>query len=171
MLVYKDIVSNDELFSDSYPIKLVDDLIYEVEGKVISASNDIDEALIGGNKAVEAGEEDEGVDSSVVTGINVVLTHKLIETSFDKSSFKGWLKEYMKALVGKLEERKPERVAAFKAGMQKWAVGVLGKFDEWRFYIGESMNAEGMVILQGYREDQTTPFFVFFKDGVDEEKY
>jgi hypothetical protein len=85
------------LFSDSYPINLVDDLVYEVEGKVISASNDIDDALIGGNKATEAGEEDEGVDSSVVTGINIVLTHKLIETSFDKGGFKAWLKDYMKA--------------------------------------------------------------------------
>jgi hypothetical protein len=70
-----------------------------------------------------------------------------------------------------LEEKNPSRVAAFKAGMQKWAVGVLGKFDEWRFYIGESMNAEGMVILQGYRDDQTTPYFVFFKDGLEEEKF
>jgi hypothetical protein len=87
---------DDELFSDSYPIKLVDDMVYEVEGKTISASNDIDEALIGGNKATEPGEEDEGVDASVVTGINVVMTHKLVETSFDKVSFKSWLKDYMK---------------------------------------------------------------------------
>ncbi len=70
-----------------------------------------------------------------------------------------------------MEERNPNRVAAFKAGMQKWAVAVLGKFDEWRFYIGENMNPEGMVILQGYREDQTTPYFVFFKDGLEEEKF
>ena len=31
-------------------------------------SNDIDEALIGGNKATEPGDEDESVDSSAVTG-------------------------------------------------------------------------------------------------------
>ena len=62
----------------------------------ISVSNDIDEALIGGNKATEPGEEDEGVDASVVTGINVVLTHKLVETGFTKDTFKSWLKDYMK---------------------------------------------------------------------------
>ena len=84
------------MFSDSYPIKLVDNLYYEVEGKLISMSNDIDEALIGGNKATEPGEEDEGVDSSAVTGINVVITHKYTETSFDKSTFLSWLKGYMK---------------------------------------------------------------------------
>jgi hypothetical protein len=37
-----------------------------------------------------------GVASSVVTGINVVLSHKLVETPFDKASFKDWLKTYSK---------------------------------------------------------------------------
>jgi len=46
MLIYKDVLSGDELFSDSYPIKLVNDLFYEVEGKTIKESADIDEALI-----------------------------------------------------------------------------------------------------------------------------
>ena len=59
-------------------------------------SNDIDEALIGGNKATEAGEEDETVESSAITGINIVLTHKLVETGFSKDAFKDWLKTYMK---------------------------------------------------------------------------
>ena len=95
-------LSGDELFSDSYPIKLVDDLYYEVEGKTISMSNDIDEALIGGNKATgdgEGAEEDETVESSSTTGINIVITHKLVETGFDKAAFKDWLKTYMKKLV------------------------------------------------------------------------
>jgi hypothetical protein len=84
------------LFSDSYPIKLVNDLYYEVEGKNITISNDIDEALIGGNKATEPGEEDEGVDSCVATVVNVIHNHNLVETGFDKASFKTWLKDYMK---------------------------------------------------------------------------
>lgn len=84
------------MFSDSYPIELVDDLYYQVEGKNVSYSNDIDEALIGGNKATEAGEEDESVESSAVTGINVVINGKLVETGFDKATFKDWLKTYMK---------------------------------------------------------------------------
>ena len=51
-------------------MKLIDDLYYEVEGKSISISGDIDESLIGGNKATEPteGEEDAGVDPNVVTG-------------------------------------------------------------------------------------------------------
>jgi len=171
MLVYKDILSGDELFSDSYPIKLVDELYYEVEGKVISTSNDIDEALIGGNKAVEPGEEDAGVDASSTTGINVVMTHKLVETGFDKTSFKDWLKTYMKELKKRVEQKTPDRVDKFMSGMQKWAKDVLANFDNYRFYLGERLDPEGMVILQGYRDDQTTPYFIFFKDGLQEEKY
>lgn len=171
MLVYKDIISGDELFSDSYPIKLVDDLYYEVEGKNVTLSNDIDEALIGGNKATEPGEEDESVESSAVTGINIVLTHKLVETGFGKDSFKDWLKTYMKELKKRVEAKNPDRVAAFQTGMQTWAKTVLKDYDNWRFYLGERMDPEGMVVLQGYREDQTTPYFIFFKDGLEEEKY
>lgn len=34
MLVYTDIFSNDELLSDSFPIKEIDGVIYEVECRV-----------------------------------------------------------------------------------------------------------------------------------------
>ncbi|CAF4432141.1 unnamed protein product, partial [Adineta steineri] len=72
MKLFLDIFTGDELCSDSYPIKLVDDVYYEVEGKNISQSNDIDDSLIGGNKAPEgreAASEEGGVSSSTVTGI------------------------------------------------------------------------------------------------------
>lgn len=60
---------------------------------------------------------------------------------------------------------------AFQKGMQKWATDVMKSFDNWRFYIGEKMDPEAMVILQGYREDEVTPYFIFFKDGLEEEKF
>jgi hypothetical protein len=34
MIIYMDVFTGDELCSDSYPMKVVDDLYYEVEGKV-----------------------------------------------------------------------------------------------------------------------------------------
>lgn len=69
---------------------------------MVTESNDIDDALIGGNKAQGGGEgevEDEGVESSAATGINIVLTHKLVETGFPKDQFKVWLKDYMKKYI------------------------------------------------------------------------
>ena len=59
----------------------------------------------------------------------------------------------------------------FTNGMQKWATNIMKAFEEYKFYIGEKMDPEGMVVVQGYREDQITPYFIFFKDGVNEEKY
>mgnify|MGYP001075187069 FL=1 len=55
--------------------------------------------------------------------------------------------------------------------MTKFAKEMLGKFDEYRFYVSENMDYEAMVIPQYYREDGLTPVFVLFKDGVREEKY
>ena len=74
-------------------------------------------------------------------------------------------------LKAKVEAKDANRVKPFQTGMQTWAKNVLSNFDEYRFYLSEHMCPEGMVILQGYREDQTTPYFIFFKDGLEEEKF
>jgi hypothetical protein len=55
--------------------------------------------------------------------------------------------------------------------MTKLAKEILTKFDEYRFYLGENMNIDGMVVLQYYREDGLTPVFILLKDGLREEKY
>jgi hypothetical protein len=60
---------------------------------------------------------------------------------------------------------------AFKKGMSTFIGGVTKKLDDYKFYIGEHMNPEGMVVLMGYREDNVTPYFIFFKAGLVEEKY
>jgi len=75
-------------------------------------------------------------------------------------------------IIKRLKERvDPSKVDAFQKGMQKWATDVMKSFDNWRFYIGEKMDPEAMVILQGYRADEVTPYFIFFKDGLEEEKF
>jgi hypothetical protein len=48
----------------------------------------------------------------------------------------------------------------------KLAKEILSKFDKCRFYLGKSMNIDGMVVLQFYREDGSTPVFIYFKDGL-----
>ena len=35
---------------------------------------------------------------------------------------------------------------------------------------GEKMNPEGMCALMDFREDGVTPYILFFKDGLEEEK-
>jgi hypothetical protein len=133
----------------------------------------------------------------------------------------------MKAVKTHLQETNPDRVAAFEKGAQELAKKIVGNFKDYEFYVGESMNPEGMVALlvsqtsgvpsvsrigesqmssarlrvgrnpwprlgslartllfaappigrsvaradrQNYREDGTTPYFTFWKDGLKEMK-
>lgn len=86
--------AGDEMFSDSYKMKLIDDVIYEVYGKTITRKDDI--RLDGANPSAE--EADEGTDANVESGVDIVLNHRLAETyAFgDKKSFTLYLKDYMK---------------------------------------------------------------------------
>ena len=54
-----------------------------------------------------------------------------------------------------------------KAFMDK----VFANYAEYTFWLPEKMDPDSMVILQGYRADQVTPYFIYFKDGLVEEKY
>ena len=83
------------MFSDTYKIKLVDEVIYEVTGKLISRTLG-DVQIDGANPSAE--EADEGTETAVESGVDVVLNHRLAETfAFgDKKSYTLYLKDYMK---------------------------------------------------------------------------
>ncbi|RXN01198.1 Translationally-controlled tumor protein-like [Acipenser ruthenus] len=170
MIIYKDIISGDEMFSDIYKIKeSANGLCYEVEGKIVSRTvGDIDDSLIGGNASAEL--QEEGTDTSTVSGVDIVLNHKLSETGFTKESFKQYIKDYMKAIKAKLEETAPDRVKPFMTGASEQVKTILGNLKNYQFYTGESMNPEGMVGFLDYREDGITPYILFFKDGLELEK-
>ncbi|XP_071356559.1 translationally-controlled tumor protein homolog [Trachinotus anak] len=168
MIIYKCKITGDEMFSDIYKIK-ENDYIYEVEGKLVTrTSDDIDDSLIGGNASAE--EVCEGTDASAVSGVDIVLNHKLQETSFDKKSYTAYVKEYAKALKAKLEETNPDRVEAFKTGITTETKKILGNIKNYQFFTGESMNTDGIVGLLDFREDGVTPYMIFFKDGLEIEK-
>ena len=166
MLVFSDIISGDELFSDGFDPQLVDDIVYEIATKQVTKT-DSDDFDIGANPA--EGEETE-VDVNTVTVNNLVDAHQLMETSFDKKSFQIWIKGYMKAVKAHLEENDPDRVKDFMSGAAKMVKKILGNFKEYQFFTGESMDAEGSVGFLFYKEDGITPYFWFFKDGVKSEK-
>lgn len=58
-----------------------------------------------------------------------------------------YLKGYMKAVKAHLQTSNPDRVAAFEKEAQDFAKKVLGNFKDFEFYVGESMNPDGMVAL------------------------
>ncbi|KAM0787972.1 hypothetical protein ACM66B_006174 [Microbotryomycetes sp. NB124-2] len=166
MLLYTDVLTGDELISDAYDLKEVDGVVYEADCQMIVIRNG--EVDIGANASAE--EASEALEDGDVQVNNVVNSFRLSPTSFDKKSFMVYIKGYMKAVKAHLQETKPDRVAAFEAGAQTWVKKVLGNFKDYEFYTGESMNPDGMVVLLNYREDGTTPYMSFWKDGLKEVK-
>lgn len=69
-------ILEDELASDSFPMQLVDDLIYEFKGRhVVRKEGEV--TLSGANPSAE--EMDEGTEEHVERGIDFVLNHRLQE--------------------------------------------------------------------------------------------
>ena len=76
----------------------------------------------------------------------------------------------MKKILAHLEKNNPDRMAAFKAAAQPAIKKILESFKDWDFYQGESQNDDGMIALVNFREDGVTPYMLFFRDGLVEEK-
>jgi hypothetical protein len=101
---------------------------------------------------------------------NVVYSMRLQPTSFDKKSYITTFKSYVKRVKTHLQEHQPDRVESFEKAVQGYVKKIVTNFNEWEFFTGETMNPDGMVVLLNYREDGTTPYLVFFKDGLQAEK-
>ncbi|KAF5023355.1 hypothetical protein F66182_4593 [Fusarium sp. NRRL 66182] len=169
MLIYKDILTGDELISDSYDLKEVDGIVYEADCAMIEEGGlNVD---IGANASAEEAAED--LDDQVVKVNNIVNSFRLQSTSFDKKSFLTYLKGYMKSVKAALQEKgaPAETITAFEKGAQTYVKEkLLPNFKDFEFYTGESMNPDGMVVLLNYREDGVTPYIVVWKHGLTEMK-
>merc|ERR1739838_850111 len=172
MKIYKDVFSGDELFSDTYPMKLVDNCMYEVYGKHITRKLGDDIQLEGSNSSAE--EADEGTEEATESGVDLVLNHRLVETGFGKKAdYMTYLKDYMKKVVKYLEDNnKADQVDTFKKNINGVMKGLLGKFSDLQFFTGENMDPTGMIILVEYKEvdGEEKPVVMFFKHGLEEEK-
>merc|ERR1712008_482681 len=171
MKIYKDVFSGDELFSDTYPMKLVDNCMYKVYGKHITRAAD-DIQLAGSNASAE--EAAEGDESSSQSGVDLVLNHRLVETGFgSKKDYTIYLKDYMKKVIKHLEDNgRTAEVDEFKKNINGVMKELLGKFKDLQFFTGESMDAEAMILIVDYKEyeGEERPVIMAFKHGLEEEK-
>mmetsp|Transcript_41 Transcript_41/g.100 ORF Transcript_41/g.100 Transcript_41/m.100 type:complete len:231 (+) Transcript_41:130-822(+) len=167
--LYKDIVSGDEMVSDSFPSQLVDDVVLKVETKsIIKDALQVDT----GANAAEEGGEDEGVDDQAERVNDVVDAFRLQSMgAFDKKGAMTWLKGYLKAIKEHLEKENPERSAVFQEKSQKWVKEFLLKnIKDFEFYTGPSFDTEGAMGMMTYEGENPNPFLYLFKDGLVEEK-
>jgi len=170
MLLFNDIISGDEMFSDVFNPKEVGGIAYEIDCKMIQNRKGVDVDIGANASTEEAAEElEEGVE--IVN--NVVDAFQLSGTSFDKKSYMTYIKGYVKNLKKALEAKgaSSEEITAFEKGAPVFLKEtILAKFKDFEFYTGSSMNPDGMVALLNYREDGITPYLTFWKHGLREEK-
>lgn len=175
MIIFKDILTGDELFTDSNKLNLVDDCLYEVSCTHISRKQG-EIVLDGANPSAEEEGDMGGPDETVESGLDLVLNQRLQSTSFNKSDYKNYLKTYTKALQDKWKEMEltPEQLAEYKEKFTLAVKKVLPKLDDVEFYLGESCNPDGMVALLEYRDKPDgsgeEALMLFYKHGLESEK-
>ncbi|KAF2431581.1 microtubule/calcium-binding protein [Tothia fuscella] len=169
MIIYKDILTDDEIISDSYDLKEVDGAVYEADGRKITVGNDnID---IGANPSAEDGGDD-AVEDTSATVLDIAHSFRLQETQFDKKGYLTYLKGYMKKVKEAMKAKGADEaeVKDFESKAGAYAKKIIANFKDYEFLIGESMDPDGMVILLNYREDGTTPYVTVWKHGLIEMK-
>jgi hypothetical protein len=171
MIIFRDLITGDEMFTDSSKVKLIDGAIWEVECKHVTRKEG--EIVLGGANA-SAEEFDEGTDEHVESGLDIVLNQRLVETGFTKADYKNYLKTYTKTLQEKWKENEysEEKIAEAKTKLTEGVKKVLKNLDNYQFFLGESTNPDGCVGLLEYRETDSgeVPIMLFLKHGLEEEK-
>jgi len=165
MIIFKDRVSGDELFTDATKYSMEHDCVYVVRAKQVTRRDDGNYDT--GANASEEAPGDDDTEATVISGIDVVLDNRLVETAFAKKDYQTYIKGYMKKIKEKFDESDPE-LNKFLKGAASFVKSVLGEFKEYQFFLGESLSGEGMVILCKW--DEETPVLYFFKHGLIEEK-
>ncbi|MCD7455833.1 hypothetical protein HAX54_029756 [Datura stramonium] len=167
MLVYQDLLTGDELLSDSFPYKeLENGILWEVQGKwVTQGAVDVD---IGANPSAEGADEDEGVNDQAVKVVDIVDTFRLQEQpSFDKKQFVTFMKRYIKNLTPKLEG---EAQDTFKKNIESATKFLMSKLKDLQFFVGESMHDDGALVFAYYKDGATDPTFLYIAPGLKEIK-
>ncbi|PON80370.1 Translationally controlled tumor protein [Parasponia andersonii] len=167
MLVYQDLLTGDELLSDSFPYKEIQNgILWEVEGKwVVHGAVEVD---IGANPSADGADADEGVDDQAVKVVDIVDTFRLQEQpAFDKKQFVTFMKRYIKILTPKLLADQQEE---FKKNIEGATKFLLSKLSDLQFFVGESMHDDGALVFAYYKEGATDPTFLYFAHGLKEVK-
>jgi hypothetical protein len=179
MIVYRCVITGDEMLSDAYPLKpvvdsdgnVVEGLMYCESKNITKGGGDVDIGC--GNSFGGGGGDDEAVDDAVETVNNVIDGFQYTETQVGGANdFKSWLKEYFGAVRAQLRDKgKPkEEIQAFMGTASGIAKYLLTNFTDLQFFLGPAFNPEAMV-FSIYPEGNTTPNFLYIMGGYEQEKF
>ncbi|EER37927.1 TCTP family protein [Histoplasma capsulatum var. duboisii H88] len=182
MIVYKDIVSGDEIISDTWKlIETPGGVLWECDCKKYARGAEKFQLEGANPSAEEGGEEDYSGEGGgeMVHDIEVSFQLNWLkpdengqETKPSKEQFKAHLKSYVKKVNNALKERgaSEETIKEFQAGAPAAVKKILANYDNYDVLMGSSMNGDGMHVLIDFREDGITPFATVWKHGLVPEK-
>ena len=165
MKVFKDHISGDEFFSDSFPHEYIfEDACIEAKAKYVTKGAEVVN-IATDEEEEEAGEGETVVDIQDKFGLNEVQ-------GFSKAEFMAWARGYLAKVTARLNESDPERVPIFKRGATQLVKLIAGKFSEMQLFVGENMDYEGAFCFAYQKEQEDEgPTFLFFADGLKGQKY
>ncbi|KPI34336.1 uncharacterized protein AB675_11228 [Cyphellophora attinorum] len=173
MIIYRDLLTGDEIIADTSKIIDAGNGLWEVDGRMIKkgAENIV---LAGANPSAEGEDADEGGEegaSEPVLDLADQFRYQKME-GVSKKVYQADLKKYMKALVEKMREagKSEEEIKAFQSEAPAAAKKILGNWDNYDVYKGESMGEVAMYVLVDFREDGMTPYATVWKHGLEEYK-
>ncbi|PTU23155.1 hypothetical protein P175DRAFT_0499711 [Aspergillus ochraceoroseus IBT 24754] len=177
MIIFKDILSGDEVLSDTFNLKVVDGVFYECDCKKYLKKKNEDFELEGANPSAEGGDED-GEEGGEVMVHDIEDQFRLVWLKTEegmkpsKDAFKSHLKTYMKKVLTKLQETgaSEETINEFKKGAPAGVKKILANYDNYDVLMGQSMDGDAMHVLIDFREDGVTPFATLWKHGLEEMK-
>ncbi|OJJ62739.1 hypothetical protein ASPSYDRAFT_129544 [Aspergillus sydowii CBS 593.65] len=177
MIIYKDIISGDEVLADTYNLQTVDNVFYQCDCKKYLKSTNEDFELEGANPSAEDG-GDEGGEGEKVMVHDIEDQFRLVWLKPEeglkpsKEAFKGHLKTYMKKVLEALTKKgaPAETIDEFKKAAPGAVKKVLANYDNYDVLMGQSMDGDAMHVLIDFREDGVTPYATLWKHGLEEMK-
>jgi len=174
MIIYRDITteSKDEIISDAFKIIDAGDGLWEVDCRMITKGAD-NFVLEGANPSAEGEDADEGGEGGQdqrVLDIEDQFRLNKIEGKPSKKAFQSEIKKYCKKVMDKLKESDPDKAKEFQATAPAAVKKILGNYDNYDMYMGESMAEDSMYVLVDFRDDGVTPYATVWKYGLEEYK-
>jgi hypothetical protein len=176
MIIYKDIITGDEIISDTYKLVADGPALWTADcRKYLKGGEDFQ--LEGANPSAEDGEDDGGEGEKVMVHdiedqFRLVWLKQEEGMKPSKDAFKAHLKAYVKGINNKLKEKgaSEETIKEFQGGAAAAVKKILGNYDNYDVLMNQSMDANGMHVLIDFREDGVTPYATVWKHGLEEMK-
>ncbi|KAE8330769.1 translationally-controlled tumor protein [Aspergillus sergii] len=172
MIIYKDILTGDEIISDAFNLKEVDKVLFEVDCRNITVGDD-NFQLEGANPSAEGEDDDAGGASNAVQVLDIKHNFRLNDyPKLTKDEYKKAIKGYIGKVNKKLVEKNApaETIQEFKDNALTGLKRILANYNDYDVLVGESFGADAMHILINYRDDGVTPYATFWKHGLEEYK-